>query len=449
MAPWALALVVFAGALGSDAERSMGDVLSDVMEDLGIESEHHGLGRDVKAAAEVVGIEMTTLRETLSQLSLEVLGEEMRLGRAADAEAAEAAAAWSRRNATTPARDDCSFGPTAAPQPGCDEARAARPFVDRCAADVDACERALCAYGDVKDLALRYATFRDELLVVTPHKAGSRYVTDTFASIYNCTLKKHWYGEVRSCGEARGDPEVGDMEKYETVVVVRDPVDRVLASYNHVAAPGTLQAFCRGDHPYTTRLRPPPSLDERLRKFAAFLGCIASVRDLGKVRRGIEWRHVQPFARYAFAATAPSVARVEALGDVVRKLAARLPVLGAAVASGAAEGLAPWLSDAEREDAAPVHWIRGSAESSWALRRCEVLASNASLVNAIRRLYDADWTCFGAVLPSLETDVDLGPYTRDWDAGKDHLRSSDVPEGLRVPEVFPTCADERRLRGSF
>ena len=52
MAPWALALVVFAGALGSDAERSMGDVLSDVMEDLGIESEHHGLGRDVKAAAD-------------------------------------------------------------------------------------------------------------------------------------------------------------------------------------------------------------------------------------------------------------------------------------------------------------------------------------------------------------------------------------------------------------
>ena len=39
------------------------------------------------------------------------------------------------------------------------------------------------------------------------------------------------------------------------------------------------------------------------------------------------------------------------------------------------------------------------------------------MVNAIRRLYDADWTCFGAVLPSLEIDVDLGPYTRDSEFG--------------------------------
>ena len=64
------------------------------------------------------------------------------------------------------------------------------------------CRAARCATGAVRNLALRFTTFENELLVATPHKAGSRYVVESLAKLYNCTLARRWYGEARRCGES-------------------------------------------------------------------------------------------------------------------------------------------------------------------------------------------------------------------------------------------------------
>lgn len=334
----------------------------------------------------------------------------------------------------------------------CDDAAVVRPFATRTSADIARCRAARCATGAVRNLALRFTTFENELLVATPHKAGSRYVVESLAQLYNCTLARRWYGEARRCGESDADPV--DVSRYFVVAVVRDPVERVVASYDHVAAPGTLQRFCQRNESlsdaerayYASKPGDHIGRDRRVDKFVRWLGCLGRVRDLGRLSAGLEFRHVQPFARYAFAAEASVVARVEALDGVARYLAGRLPILRARAARPGVEWPSPWLSAAnrsklDREALEGVHYMRGSqARSPWSLTACDLAKSDASEAAeaSIRRLFATDWACFGDVLPPLpDRTVAFPAYVPD-----DNLAptiKADVPPALAIPEVFPEC----------
>ena len=109
-----------------------------------------------------------------------------------------------------------------------------------------ACHSARCASLPPSKLAKREAVeplwdrwtiFQDELLVVTPHKAASNYVKSMFARAYGCApVPVNRNRETLACGNHTAKP--WDLPR---AVVVRDPLDRVIAMYNlsliHISEP--------------------------------------------------------------------------------------------------------------------------------------------------------------------------------------------------------------------
>lgn len=303
----------------------------------------------------------------------------------------------------------------------------------RSSGDAARCRRARCGavapYGrrasKPDDLFRRYATFAGELLVVTPHKGASKYIKSMFASAYGC---------VFDVGSAKGEEvHCGDEGKIDAAVtlavVVRDPVDRALAMYNHFVGDGALESICarvgeaaasNGSHSFRASPPNPPKgfkVDRaavaaaKLPRLEAWLACVAAtLADVGRTRYGIEFRHFQPDVRYAFASEAAVVGRVERLGDLVAALAAKLPRLNASLApGGGGTWPEPWLADTgaraayERiRHADEVTYEKGHDRQIWGVTRCDLAADPAAANRfdaAIRRAYATDYACFGAVLP--------------------------------------------------
>ena len=90
---------------------------------------------------------------------------------------------------------------------------------------------------------------------MTPHKAGGKYAKEMFARAYGCApTRAPGDREVVMCGDD------GKVRRNMTVVLlVREPLDRALAQYNHLIgdARSKLEAVCaKGSYPLNS--------DERL-----------------------------------------------------------------------------------------------------------------------------------------------------------------------------------------
>ena len=385
--------------------------------------------------------------------------------------AAEAARAAERDNRSAPLWRTTSprfFGWNASSCVGAE--RSWPPLARRDGADFAACAAARCATvrhhrsGRIgKPLFQRWATFRGELAVVSPHKAGSKYVRDSFARAYNCTIGRA--KEIAACGDD-GVVRPG-MKK---VVVVRDPVDRAVAMYNHFCvSEGAfgLEPVCRGLLD-ADELRIFGAGDDsrssdaaaRVHRFEKFLECVGPhVRDLGELRGGIQFRHFQPAARYAHAADADVVGRVEALADLLDDLAESLPVLRRSLAEDPDRAPDPWLGDVEKVailvNRTGAHKASGSPDDAargadghdihpWSVHRCDLPPTAEA---TIRDLYATDWACFGAVFPATPPRDEAGPPPEQLDATtppeEDAARDAG---GKLLRGQYYACGDEARRR---
>ena len=298
---------------------------------------------------------------------------------------------------------DCSF----------DAERNATTTVEwRTVADETRCRAARCATIATKGrppLFERYATFADELLVVTPHKGASKYIKAMFARLYGCDLERQpGHNEIDFCGSPPTRP-------LTVAMVVRDPLDRAVAMYNHFLGNSGLENVCA--HANATKgWRVPPTLARkeggevatRVARFKAWIDCVGpAVRDHGTFLDGIEFRHFQPATRYAYSAEADVVGRVEHLGALVDALAAKLPRLNATVDRQRRRGVTidPWLDDeTHRQKEDRGKYDRAHDLLPWGVHRCDLArsADARAIGDAVRATYATDFSCFGAVLPSWE-----------------------------------------------
>ena len=228
------------------------------------------------------------------------------------------------------------------------------------------CAAARCASlegseHEAGELYDRWAIFMDEVVVISPHKGGSKYCRESFARAYGCDGVDA-SREVTSCGGAEQPLTRERAQNLLKVLVVRDPVDRVIAMYNHlVASPSRmaragLEHVCNGSLSLKERhefaMESPSSNNASMRalRFQKFLACIVRVKDVAHLAKGLYFRHFQPAARYAFAAEADVVGRVEDLGALLEALVPRLSKLRASLLN-ASRWPDAWLGDREKVDA--------------------------------------------------------------------------------------------------
>ena len=287
----------------------------------------------------------------------------------------------------------------------------------RTLADEARCRAARCATIARKSsrppLFERYATFADELLVVTPHKGASKYIRAMFARLYGCTPRRQpGLGEIDVCDNGPGDAARRKVP-WTVAAVVRDPVDRAVAMFNQFVGDGNLDRLCAKAGRNATgfsapRLRTgagfyraPAAL--RAARFRAWIDCVGpTIRDHGHFQSGIEFRHFQPATRYAYGAEADVVGRVEHLGDLVAALAPRLPKLNASLAVAGTIAIDPWLADDARPKDRGKFDKGHDVSNLWGVHRCDLArsAEAAAIHGAIRAAYATDWTCFGGVYPA-------------------------------------------------
>ncbi|KAH8073486.1 hypothetical protein JL721_2786 [Aureococcus anophagefferens] len=343
-------------------------------------------------------------------------------------------------------------------------------------ADARRCRVARCARANftrkaaTDDLFQRYATYRAELAVVTPHKAGGKYAKEMFARAYGCApTRAPGDREVVMCGDD------GKVRKNMTVVLlVREPLDRALAQYNHLIgdARSKLEAVCaKGSYPLTADERlayakgSTPGDDARRLAFLRWLRCLEpNVPDAAREPDGIEYRHFQPASRYAYAAEADFVGRVERLGDVMAALAAVAPRLNASL-DDASRRPDPWLFDGEKQDAEKqrggsrkeqhkaLDYVRAHELQAWGVQRCDLGDDAAAAEAKVSAFYATDFDCFGDLLPRYEA-ADARRRLRR--AGT-QLACEGVDEAtarpVRAPTAAPTAAPApspapaRRARG--
>ena len=301
----------------------------------------------------------------------------------------------------------------------------------------------------------------DELILVTPHKTGSKYSRSMFARAYNCSIERV-NGEVYLCGH--GDSHLrhwtGGRTRHEVIleakkrksnihvaVLLRDPLDRLLSMYNHFGANSAsgLEEHCCADNPLASKEpayffskygHGPKSFSEKKARFVRWLSCLGRLTDSNQLTRALSWRHFQPVSRYALADDADTIGRVEDLTLLVDYLGQRLPILKSRLQRGGGGSRPePWMSDpvnrvqtiAAQLDGAdksallkykPKHrlrkedppletkWIAGHEwANKWSISRCELRKEFQLQVESwLKFLYSSDWGCFGGVLPPIEAE---------------------------------------------
>lgn len=203
----------------------------------------------------------------------------------------------------------------------------------------------------------RYTIYYDELLVITPHKAGSRYVTHSFATIYNCTLKNFPGCEVRTCMPYGAKSKFDAMLKKKSrnhhylnehfrisiesgelfvVITLRDPIERAISMYNHfcteskfpsVQPPLICAKSCKWNnalgHEYDEDRKRIPSIQIRLLRFVRWTECMIKKKSFSTLLK----RHFTPASEYNLVDEARIFGRTEDLGSLINNLTHRLPIL--------------------------------------------------------------------------------------------------------------------------
>jgi len=364
----------------------------------------------------------------------------------------------------------------------------------------DQCLTAQQLHGVTADTHLfpRFTLFGpEELLLVTPHKTGSKYGRAMFARAYNCSLEKV-NGEVYLCGygDAYASHWSMNRKKKEVVleaklrkatlhvaVLLRDPLDRALSMYNHFGADSDLglENHCCADNPlglgepaffFSNFGHGPKSYSEKLSRFERWLSCLGRLTDSSLLTRALSWRHFQPANRYVLANEADTIGRVEDLAPLVEFLSQRLPILKSQLQPGGRGSRPePWMSNpadridafSSQEDSVPLQikakhrnrkksapaeaqWIAGHEWANpWSITRCELDGQVQARVEArLNFLYSTDWDCFGSVLPKL---IGSNGILREIVPGQTPLKSIDEEVKLNVnsgAECKKTPKDNRK-----
>jgi len=274
----------------------------------------------------------------------------------------------------------------------------------------------------------RFTIYDDELLVITPHKAGSRHVKTSLAAIYNCTSRKI-LEEMNQCVSNDmsskfsksfqphkirefEDTLQSNIHKMLVVLILRDPVDRAIAMYNHFCAESkpidqrinatnfTPYAICGKGClwrdilwvEYNENRKKIPSIEDKIKRFLAWIECATT--DMKSFPQ-IYQRHFTPAADYNLIDKVQLLGRAEELGALIDILAQRLPILGTQVSNGAPKPQSFTTISPGTHIEKTRNYRNSASLNKWAVFRC-YMTPEAS--RRVRSLYSIDYRFFGDIL---------------------------------------------------